>query len=314
MSRAVRAGVAAVVAVLAAWAVYAAWQTVAAVGSGAWRAAWLLPGLMALNSLQLLLSSRAWRRLVIPPVPGRAVFFRLRLVREGIDSLLPVAQVGGEIVGARLLAGRGVALPLAAASVVVDVTVEFLTQIVFLFAGLAVMSLLPGIDTSWQGWFGAAALAAIMAGALLIAQRCGVLRLVEALVRQIAARFPALADVPLEGLHAAALALYRRRGPMLGAAGLHLLAWMLGTFETWAVLRALGSPVGLAQALVIESLGMAARSAGFAIPGALVVQETGFVLAAAAMGVPQVDGLTLSVVKRVREVGVGLIGLAMWRR
>jgi hypothetical protein len=45
----------------------------------------------------------------------------------------------------------------------------------------------------------------------------------------------------------------------------------------------------------------------------LVVQETGFVLAAASVGVPDTMGLSLSVVKRVREIGVGLIGLALWR-
>jgi hypothetical protein len=57
---------------------------------------------------------------------------------------------------------------------------------------------------------------------------------------------------------------------------------------------------------------MAARSAGFAVPGALVVQETGFALAAAAVGLPEAVGLSLSLVKRVREVLVGLVGLALW--
>jgi hypothetical protein len=78
------------------------------------------------------------------------------------------------------------------------------------------------------------------------------------------------------------------------------------------VLSALGLDVGPVQALIVESLGMGARSAGFAIPGALVVQETGFALAAAAAGLPESAGLSLSLVKRVREVAVGLLGLCLW--
>ena len=75
----------------------------------------------------------------------------------------------------------------------------------------------------------------------------------------------------------------------------------------------MGVDIGVIQALVIEALGMAARSAGFAVPGALVVQETGFVLAAAAVGLPEAAGLSLSLVKRVREVTVGVAGLLLWR-
>ncbi len=79
------------------------------------------------------------------------------------------------------------------------------------------------------------------------------------------------------------------------------------------MLQALGLTRHPVQAVAVEALGMAARSAGFAVPGALVVQETGFALAAAAVGLPEEAGLSLSLVKRVREVTVGLIGMALWR-
>ncbi len=295
----------------AGWAVLSTWRTIAVAGADTLHALWLLPALIGLHLIQLLISANGWRVLLPQPPAGRGMFYRLRVVREGIDSLLPVAQVGGEVVGAQLLARCGTTLATAAASVVVDVTVEFLTQLVFLVTGLAVWAALaPG--GGWQAWLGGAVLV-LAAVALLAAQRFGLLRLVEGLARQIARHLPALGDVSLDGLHAATVQLYRRGGPMAAASALHLLAWVLGTAETWAVLHTLGLEVGLWQALVIESLGMAARSAGFAIPGALVVQETGFVLAAAAAGLPEAAGLSLSLVKRVREVMVGLIGLALWR-
>jgi hypothetical protein len=58
---------------------------------------------------------------------------------------------------------------------------------------------------------------------------------------------------------------------------------------------------------------MAARSAGFAIPGALAVQEGGFVLAAMSVGLPDSVGLSLSLIKRAREVLVGAAGVTLAR-
>jgi len=294
-----------------------AWQTVVTAGVETLHVLWLLPALVALHLTQLLLSAQAWRVLLPVPPAGWFLFHRLRLVREGIDSLLPVAQVGGEVVGAQLLARAGLQLGLSAASVVVDVTLEFLSQIMFLVAGLALWSSLAPAASgvpAWGPWLVIGALAAISAGAMMAAQIFGLLRLVEAITKRIAARLPALATLSLDGLHISAIDLYRRRGPLIVSCALHLLAWMLGTIESWAVLHALGFDVAWSTALVVESLGMAGRSAGFAIPGALVVQETGFVLAAAAMGLPESAGLALSLIKRLREVSTGFIGLALWHR
>ena len=285
-------------------------QDVLAVGADALGALWLLPALMGLHLGQLLLSSQGWR-LLLPRLhrPGLLRIYRLRIAREGIDSLLPVAQVGGEVVGAQLLARSGLPLPEAAASVVVDVTIEFVTQLAFLLLGLAALAAVAP-DGTGARWASAALLLAGLAGAMLAAQRFGLFRVLEALAKRIAGRWPGAGS--LAGMQDAAAGMYRRHSQFGIASGLHWLAWILGTIESWAVLHALGYGISPLQALVIESLGMAARSAGFAIPGALVVQETGFALAATAAGLPEAAGLSLSLVKRVREVAVGLAGLALW--
>lgn len=278
-------------------------------GAGAVHALWLLPALVALHLVQLLTSARAWQ-LLLPPGAALRRIYRLRIVREGIDSLLPVAQVGGEVEGARLLSSGGTPLAVSGASVVVDVTTEFLSQLVFLLAGLGALAFATS-GGRWQAWAGTALLTAASSCGFLAAQRFGLLRLVDGLARRIAARWPAAAA--LAGLDEAAAAIYRRRSALLGSGALHLLAWALGSVESWAVLHALGLPVSPVQAVIVEALGMAARSAGFAVPGALVVQEAGFALAAAAVGLPQTAGVSLSLVKRVREVVVGLLGLALWQ-
>ncbi len=294
----------------AAWAVVSIGQDMRAVGAGVLVALWLLPALVPLHLLQLLLSAIAWG-CVLPCAQPLPRLYRLRIVREGVDSLLPVAQIGGEVVGANLLARGGLSLADAGASVIVDVTVEFLTQVAFLLIGIAVLAA-AATAGAWQGWLGAALLTAALAGALVLAQRFGILRLLESLARRIALRWPAAGA--LRGLNESAAAMYRSRTSIARSTVLHLSAWLLGSIESWAVLHALGHPVSPAQAVIVEALGMAARSAGFAVPGALVVQETGFALAAAAVGLPEASGLSLSLVKRVREVLVGLLGLSLWWR
>ena len=292
------------------------WTGLAAVGDGVLRAAWLLPGLVALHLGQLFLSGVAWRALLptslSTPLPGLNAFHRLRIIREGIDSLLPVAQVGGEIVGARLLARAGVGPARAGASVVVDLTIELLTQVAFLLTAIALLAAVSD-GSAWRNWLAAllAGLAALAALAAL--QRFGGLRLLEGLLRGIARRWPALGGASLDGIHAEALASYRRRRGLGLAIALHYLAWALGAAETWAVLNVLGTPVSPAEAFIVESLGMAARSAGFAIPAALAAQEGGFLLAAAAVGVAATPALALSLVKRLREILVGSLGLLLWR-
>jgi len=64
---------------------------------------------------------------------------------------------------------------------------------------------------------------------------------------------------------------------------------------------------------VLESLGQAIRGAGFAIPGALGVQEGGYLLLAPLAGLAPGAALALSLAKRVRELLLGLPGLLYLR-
>lgn len=292
------------------WALFSTWAGIVAAGQGAFHALWTLPVVIAIHLAQLFLSGFAWRSLFARPRPGLWACLRLRLIREGIDSLFPVAQIGGEVVGARMLAKRGIEAAQAGASVIVDVSLEVLAQAIFLLAGIVVLGLLAGSGQSIE-WLGSLAIAALAVAGFLLAQRFGLLRLLEMLTDRIGSQFPALASLSLAGLHVAAAGFYRRGGALVQATAMHFVSWSMGTLETWVILYALGVPASLAQALVVESLGMAARTAGFAVPGALAVQEGGFALAALSVGLPETAGLSLSLVKRVREVLVGSAGVTL---
>ena len=55
------------------------------------------------------------------------------------------------------------------------------------------------------------------------------------------------------------------------------------------------------------------RALGFAIPGALGVQEGGYVLICSLFSVAPSEALALSLIRRVREIVLGVPGLVLWQ-
>jgi putative membrane protein len=265
--------------------------------------------------VQLWLSGLAWRIAVgsASDEPSAGFWFLIRWIREAVNAMLPVAQLGGNIVGIRLLVHRGVPGAQAGAGTTLDLTIEAGTQVLFTVAGFGVLALIdPG--EPWMPWVqGGIATGALGVAGFIVAQRAGLMRLIEAGAGLLQRVFPALSVDGVRGLHVELMRLQRDRTAMARATALHLLAWTLGTFETWLALHAMGVAVGWEPAFVIESLGQAARSAGFVVPGALGVQEAGFILVCSLFGIAPDTAIALSMVKRARELAVGLPGLVAWQ-
>lgn len=271
-----------------------AWVGMRQVGADFWRAAWAIPIAILVHALQLAISGRAWRRLLAPRAPGQARVAVLRWVREAINSMLPVAQIGGSVAAVRMLAQSGMSLTAATAGTTLDVMIESGAMAPLVLLALVLLG--AGQPVALAGGFGALLLGL---GGFFAVQRLGLFRFAE--------RFG------LPGLHDALLALHGDFRRLFGSFLWHLAAWLLGTAETWAALFAMGAHVSLRDAFILETLGMVARSAGFAVPGALGVQEVGFVLVGQLVGIPADAAITVSMVKRVRELAVGIPGLILWQ-
>lgn len=279
-------------------------------------AEWLGIGAVVLAHLgQVLLSAAAWRSIAGPttPRPGLRVFMVLRWIREGVNNLLPVAQIGGQVVAARLLRRRGVPLVSAIAGVVGDLTVEIVTQIAFTLLGLGLLLLTVGDGGISGVVIAALAVAAAAAGGFLGAQWLGLGRLVEAGLVRLGTVAGWRQFGRVEGLHDAITALYRSPRRVLQAASLHPMSWLLGGFEVWLALRVLGQDVSAAAGLVIESLGQVVKAASFAVPGAVGVQEGGYVVICRLFGLSPEVAIALSLVKRLREAVLGVPALAAWQ-
>ena len=67
------------------------------------------------------------------------------------------------------------------------------------------------------------------------------------------------------------------------------------------------------EALAIDSLVTSLRTFGFFMPAALGVQEAAYVLVCALFGLNPGEAMAFSLVRRARDVLLGLIGLAVWQ-
>ena len=299
---------------LAAWLLrlYGLTQVLALLG----RAGWLgLCAVIAFHLVQVVASAAGWWSIaaVTAKRPRLADYAVLRLIREGVNNLLPVAQVGGALVGVRLLRGSGMSLPDAIATTISDITLEMVTQILFTLLGLVL--LLAGVGGNGMagyvvtGLMAASAVAALFVGA----QWFGLGLLLEAMMVRLGSLIGWQGTVPAAGLHQALRGCYVRPRPVLLGSAWHMASWLLGGLEVWIALHVLGYGVRISDCVIIESLGQALRAAGFVVPGALGVQEGGYVVICGLFQLSPEVALALSLTKRLREVVLGLPSLAAWQ-
>jgi putative membrane protein len=114
-------------------------------------------------------------------------------------------------------------------------------------------------------------------------------------------------------VHAALSQAYRRRFGLWGGFVLHLVCWIISAVEVWIALHLAGAPLGFATVVVIESLLYAIRTAAFAIPNAVGIQEGAYVLIGGAFGLTPDLALAVSLMKRARDLVIGLPALGIWQ-
>ncbi len=269
----------------------------------------------ASHVLPLLLDSIAWRPLLFKAdkIPSLLLLFKARWVGESINSLLPAAQIGGDFVRARMLVKHGVPGAVAGASVVTELTVSVITQVIFTLMGIGCLLLMGENGMAGTALAGAVILFLLAAG-FVTAQRMGMWQKMVNVLAMLGGeeKFKAL-SVRAESLDSAVMDIYQSRRAVAVSVFWRLAGWIAGVVEVWIALHVLDAPVGFAEAFMLESLGQAVRAAAFLVPGALGIQEGGFILLGRLAGLTPEISLSLSLAKRVRELSLGIPGLIYWQ-
>ncbi len=236
-----------------------------------------------------------------------------RWAGESANSLMPAGQIGGPVLMARYLALKGMAMEDAAAAITVSTTLQTFAQIAFALLGVMLLGAQAGMVPEHALRISsliASGVLAVQVGGFYLMQRRGLF----GKLTRVATRFSGKRDWSqwvsrAESIDIAVGATYGRGVPVAASFILSLVGWLVGTGEVFLILELLGHPATWMNALVLESLGQAIRGAAFAIPGALGVQEGGYLLLAPLAGLPPDTALALSLAKRSREILLGLPGL-----
>lgn len=272
---------------------------------------WLLP----YRVVFFLAYAVGWRLLLRPYDPqggvGLGYLLWVTTIREGIDRLLPVASVGGGVIGIRLLQWRGLGAVSVAATVLVEIVLTLVASYLFAVLGLALLVRL-GV--------GGGEISHIVPIFLL----CLPIPVIIFMLMRHGAVFARLQRFlrPLIGdsavlRHAVEVDREVRdclgRGSAIAASALHFAALLSASVEVWFALRLFGHPVDLSAAVALEGMNQAVRHVAFFVPAGLGVQEAGLVMFGHFLGIDTDLALAVSTVKRMRELLWGIPALATWQ-
>ncbi len=272
---------------------------------------WLIP----YRGLFFFLYALGWLLLLGRTDPQRRAslgyLFWVTTVREAVDRLLPVASVGGSVVGVRLLRWKKLAAAAASASVIIEIVVTLIASYVFTALGLALL-----VRFDWGHQYRQILL--LFLASLPIPIVTVLLLRFGGVFKRLHAYLPRLIGDRISPAAAAAVdvelrASLHRKSNLATVAALQLAALISGSFEVWFAMRLFGHPVTAGSAIALESMTQAVRHLAFMIPGGLGVQEAGLEFFGHLLGIGGEMALAVSMAKRMREIAWGLPALMSWQ-
>jgi putative membrane protein len=195
---------------------------------------------------------------------------------------------------------------------VIDLTVEIVAQLIYTLLGVALLVIHLGGSSSHDGLvfsvLAGVGVVVLMVAAFVFVQRRGFAPL-ERLTMRIA---PSAAGQSAEVARVIGLA-YRQPARLCAGLAVHLGCWVASALGTWLILWLIGRPLPVLSVIAIESLLFAIKNAAFVVPTGLGVQEGAYALLGPLFGLPPEVALALSLIKRGRDIAIGIPVLLTWQ-
>jgi putative membrane protein len=282
------------------------------------QAGWPLLLLAPFHVLPLLLDAAGWRALVVVhDRDGRArlpFLFWASAIREAFARLLPLASIGGELIGIRLAMRRGLDGAASTAGIVLQLLLSIFNQLLFALLGFGLLLLQPGAGALAHRVGIGLLLSAPLPLVLLLMLRHGRLfeRLQTLLNRVLGGALQRRLALDGGALDAHIRGYFQRPRVLLAATAWEFAGLLVGAFENGIALQLLGHPVDLLTALSLEAAVQAARHLLFVMPAGLGVQEAALLMVAPLLGLPADLAIALSLCKRLRDLLFGVPALLSW--
>ncbi len=291
-------------------------EGVGQIGGAIATARWAILAVIAYHFfVPLFLDSLAWW--VLFPKADRPPLKRvywMRWIGESVSTLVPSAAVGGDIVRARLAVINGAPLSTAAGTVLVDLTLGVFTQAAFTLLGVVLLVRSTG-QKNFVGPTVIGTLVGVAAvGGFYFVQRRGMFRFLARMIAKLA-NSPEWQSLVQSGeaLDQTVRSLYANRRAVIGCCTWTILSLILNSGEIWIALHALNLHATIVNAIILQSMAMTIRSAAFAVPGGIGVQEGGYLVVGNLLGIPGDTAFALSLIARVRELALGIPGVICWQ-
>ncbi len=270
--------------------------------------------IMCMSSLTLpAILGAAWFSLVSNlSIPRMGMFAVARQVRDSASDILPFSQLGGIVIGVRAIILRGMATPIAFASSIADITTELMAQLAFIAMGaaffVAQLQLSPSQAHMIEGI--AAFLALMIPGifAFVFLQTRG-----AGFAMTLAGRWIPSAVQHATAFEDAVKSIYRSPRRLAVSATFHLAGWIVNGLVTYIAIRLTGAKIGVVSAIAIESLLSGLKSATAFVPASIGVQEAGYAGLMPFFGLGPEIGLAVSLLRRARDIVVGVPVLLAWQ-
>ena len=270
-----------------------------------------LPLIIGIEALAVLANTVSWRCTIAPERRGDVPFARLvaaRIVGDAVNYVIPAGA--GEISKVRLLA-RYVPMEGAVASVALAKVTEGIALGLFGIFGLVVAwPILSARAESGVTIAVAAAAGVALVVGCVIALRAGLLMAMARLFRQhgmLQAEVPS--SEPGKTVKGETVPL--RRG-LVASTLWHLLGWLVNVAELWLACHFLGLSASLGVVFAGEALGVLFDAMFFFIPMRIGAAEGGRMFVFRLLGFGAATGLTLGLVRRIRELAWTVAGLAIY--
>lgn len=263
----------------------------------------------------VLLNTAGWRWSLSARYGSFPLFHlaQIRVAGETFNSLLPSGYVGGEPLKAKLL-GRALPLREAASSVLIAKSAQSIALVFFVGIGLTLGR--NRLSSPWlqRGtWTALAFLAAGIALFTALLTRRNFSRLGRGLHRMTRWSWIQRQETRLAALDESLGSFYREsKGRFLISVAYHLLGWLAGAMEIAVIFVLIDHPLHWRQAWFMGAMAQLASVIGLLAPAGVGLFEGGHYMAASLLGLDPALGLSVSLIRRAREVFWDFLGLLIF--
>ena len=248
-----------------------------------------------------------------------------RMIRDAAAACLPFSQLGGMVVGIRATCssdlfarghGKHISGGEAACANLVDITTEVMGQILFILT--AVLCLVAHQQSSpfARPVIIGLVLLSLGIGGFIWTQRHGgdlLKRVGSKLGSNMAAQWQDAMLSSADSIQDRFNAIWSRPGRIVQGALLHYVGWLGSAATIWVAYYFLGAHLSFGGAVAIEGVACGIMSVSFLVPAGLGVQEAAYITLGSAFGIPPSVSLGLSLLRRGRELCIGIPMLLTWQ-